>query len=119
MLVRAHAGEGINVLSSLFADDIDYVIYCDDAEELVFGVDDGDTQEVVIRDQTSDVTLLSVGADADQLRLHDLLERCCRRNKKQLSQTDHTNQMIPIVNHVEIEDHLNVTACTLDCRYRF
>jgi hypothetical protein len=45
---------------------------------------------------------------ADQVGRHDPLERCGRRHEEQPPQRDHSDEVPPHVDDVEVEDHLHV-----------
>ena len=48
--------------------------------------------------------------DADQVGRHDPLERRLRRDEQQPPQRDDADEVPPLVDDVEIEDHLDVAA---------
>ena len=107
-VVDRHAGQAEDVLGRLVLDDVDDVVDRDDADELVLGVDNGNGEEVVGRDLARDLFLIGVDARAVDLAGHDALERRVRRHEQQPAQGHDADQVAPLVDDVEIEDHLDV-----------
>ncbi len=107
-LLLAGAGHLVDVLGRLVAQNVDDVVDGDDAHQPVSIVHDRHRQQVVLLDHLGHLLLVDVGAHADDVADHDILERLARRDHEQLAQGEDADQVAVVVGDVDVEDHLHV-----------
>ena len=102
------------VFGVLGLDDVDDVVDGDETDQLVGLVDDREREKVVLGNEPGDLALVGAGADADDLGDHDGLKRPAGVADHKLPQIADADELPVLVDHIEIEGHLDVFVARLE-----
>ena len=96
---RDRVDEG-NIFRRLFGDDVERVVYGDDADEQVFLIDDGNGQKIVFGERIRHFFLIGQRVGVYEIVQHEIFHALVVRMQEQIFHRHDTQQFFLIVGHV-------------------
>ena len=114
---RGHSGHDLHVLGGLFFHNVHGVVEGDDTHHPVFGIHNGQSQEVVFGEHFGDLFLVVLGGDGDDVGGHDLPDlRVVAFGQQQVLYGDDAQQRPVLIQHVAGIDGLFVHTLAADAQ---
>ena len=110
---RDRVDEGY-IFRRLFGNDVERVVYGDDAYEQVFLIDDGNGQKIVFGKRVRNVFLVGQGIRVHEIVLHEIFHALVVRMQEQIFHRHDSQKFFLIVGHVAGIDGLLVDRLRAD-----
>ena len=100
----------MRVLSALLLHHVQHVVVCDDADQLVLIVNDGNRDEVVSGQFLRHDLLIVIDTHGDHVTLHDPREQGCRSSENEFAERNKAPKPAAFVDDVDVVDRLAIRS---------